>query len=106
MDQAAFVPVFKFRTIDYPEPDRFHVWVKDMLCDYRLDDDGGHGPCDAEASGAALGPLILSGRHWHSRAPTYTVRRTPGGSGSTGRIRSASRCCSAVGSRAIPAAPN
>ncbi|MDF3086676.1 AraC family transcriptional regulator, partial [Burkholderia sola] len=49
----------------------------DMLCDYRLDDDGGHGPCDAEATGAALGPLILSGRHWHSRAPTYTVRRTP-----------------------------
>ncbi|AOR72949.1 AraC family transcriptional regulator [Burkholderia stabilis] len=77
MDQAAFVPVFKFRTIDYPEPDRFHVWVKDMLCDYRLDDDGGHGAFDAEASGAALGPLILSGRHWRSRAPTYTVRRTP-----------------------------
>ena len=53
MDQAAFVPVFRFRTTDYPEPDRFHVWVKDMLCDYRLDDDGGHGPCDAEATGAA-----------------------------------------------------
>ena len=76
MDQAAFVPVFKFRTIDYPEQDRFHVWVKDMLCDYRLDDDGGHGAFDAEASGAALGPLILSGRQWRSRAPAYRVNRT------------------------------
>ncbi|MET3553035.1 AraC family transcriptional regulator [Burkholderia sp. 567] len=76
MDQAAFVPVFKFRTTDYPEPDRFHVWVKDMLCDYRLEDPGGHGPFDAQASGAALGPLILSGRQWRSRAPTYMVHRT------------------------------
>lgn len=76
MDQTAFVPVFKFRTIDYPERDRFHVWVKDMLCDCRLEDDGGHGAFDAEASGAALGPLILSGRHWRSRTPAYRVHRT------------------------------
>ena len=75
MDQAAFVPVFKFRTIDYPEQDRFHVWVR-TCCDYRLDDDGGHGAFDAEASGAALGPLILSGRQWRSRAPAYRVNRT------------------------------
>lgn len=76
MDQAAFVPVFKFRTTDYPVRDRFHVWVKDMLCDYRLDDLGGYGAFNAEATGAALGPLIFSSRRWRSRAPTYSVHRT------------------------------
>ncbi|MDY7791834.1 AraC family transcriptional regulator [Burkholderia ubonensis] len=76
MDQADFVPIFKFHTVDYPQQDRFHVWVKDNLCDCRLDDASGHDAFDAEASGAALGPLILSGRRWRSRPPTYTINRT------------------------------
>jgi AraC-like DNA-binding protein len=77
MDQLDAVPIFKFSTLDYPEPDRFHVWVKDNLCDCRFDDDG-YGAFNAEASGAALGPLILSGRRWQDRVKplTYSVHRT------------------------------
>ncbi|MGB7191852.1 MAG: AraC family transcriptional regulator [Collimonas pratensis] len=77
MDQFDAVPIFKFSTVDYPERDRFHVWVKDNLCDCKFDDDG-YGALDAEASGAALGPLIISGRRWRERPRpfTYSVYRT------------------------------
>ncbi|WGS49947.1 AraC family transcriptional regulator [Paraburkholderia sp. D15] len=76
MNQLDAVPVFKFSTVDYPERDRFHLWVKDNLCDCRFEDDG-YGPFNAEATGAALGPLILSGRRWPDRAKplTYSVYR-------------------------------
>ncbi len=72
-----FVSTFTFRTADYPERDRFHLWVKDNLCDCRLEDDG-CGPFDAEATGAALGPLVIAGRHWPARARplTYLINRT------------------------------
>ena len=66
MDPLDAVPVFKFSTVDYPERDRFHVWVKDNLCECKFEDDG-YGAFNAEASGAALGPLIISGRRWPER---------------------------------------
>jgi len=72
-----FVSTFTFRTADYPERDRFALWVKDNLCDCRFDDDG-YGPFDAEATGAALGPLVVAGRHWPARARplSYLIHRT------------------------------
>jgi AraC-like DNA-binding protein len=77
MDPLDAVPVFKFSTVDYPERDRFHVWVKDNLCECKFEDDG-YGAFDAEASGAALGPLIISGRRWPERPRplTFAVHRT------------------------------
>lgn len=76
MDQPDAVPVFQFSTVDYPERDRFHLWVKDNLCDCTFEDDG-YGAFNAEATGAALGPLILSGRRWPTRPKplTYLVHR-------------------------------
>jgi len=76
MDSLDAVPVFRFATADYPERDRFHLWVKDNLCDCRFEDDG-CGAFNAEATGAALGPLVISGRRWprRPRPLTYAVHR-------------------------------
>lgn len=76
MNESDAVPVFRFSTVDYPERDRFHLWVKDNLCDCRFEDDG-YGAFDAEATGAALGPLVISGRRWPKRPRplTYAVHR-------------------------------
>lgn len=76
MDRPDAVPVFRFSTTDYPVRDRFHLWVKDNLCDCVFEDDG-HGAFDAEATGAALGPLVISGRRWPGRIRplTYSVHR-------------------------------
>ncbi|MEV8472727.1 AraC family transcriptional regulator [Ralstonia sp. UNC404CL21Col] len=72
------VPVFQFATADYPERDRFHLWVKDNLCDCKFEDDG-YGAFNAEATGAALGPLVISGRRWPKRPKplAYLVHRNP-----------------------------
>jgi AraC-like DNA-binding protein len=77
MVKTDLVPIFRFRTSDYPERDRFHVWVKDNLCECSYEDDG-YGAFDAQATGAALGPLIISGRHWPARPQPlmYHVHRT------------------------------
>ncbi len=58
--------MFNFSTLDFPEKDRLHAWVSDSHCDCILREDA---PTvfDAEASGAALGPLILSARRWLNR---------------------------------------
>lgn len=77
MAQISSIPIFNFSTLDFPEKDRFHVWVKDNHCDCRL----GHGAplaFNAGATGATLGPLILSGRRWLDQNPAsaYEVRRT------------------------------
>lgn len=76
MEQTDAVPVFRFSTTDYPVQDRFHLWVKDNLCDCEFEDDG-CGAFDAQASGAALGPLVISGRRWPKRPRplTYAVHR-------------------------------
>ncbi|NLS01302.1 helix-turn-helix domain-containing protein [Rhizobium sp. P38BS-XIX] len=77
MAQISSTPIFNFSTLDFPEKDRFHVWVKDNHCDCRLRDEE---PVafNAEAKGAALGPLILSGRRWlhQNQASAYEVHRT------------------------------
>ncbi|WP_349962858.1 helix-turn-helix domain-containing protein [Rhizobium sp. ZPR3] len=69
--------MFNFSTLNFPEKDRFHAWVSDNHCDCVLRDDA---PIafDAEASGAALGPLILSTRRWlnQARPSAYEVNRT------------------------------
>jgi|GEM_PF-540682 len=76
IERTDTVPVFRFSTTDYPERDRFHLWVKDNLCDCEFEDDG-YGAFDAEATGAALGPLVISGRRWPKRPRplTYLVHR-------------------------------
>lgn len=76
IDQTDAVPVFKFSTTDYPARDRFHLWVKDNLCDCEFEDDG-YGAFDAQATGAALGPLVISGRCWprRPRPLSYLVHR-------------------------------
>lgn len=107
MVETGPLPIFKFRTADYPEGDRFHVWVKDNLCDCRFDDDG-YGPFNAEATGAALGPLVMACRHWpaRSRPLTYWFTEPPGAFGSMGRTHFASRCCWEGGYFVVRRAPN
>jgi len=77
MAQTSSTLIFTFSTLDFPEKDRFHAWVKDNHCDCRLQDDDSFA-FNAAATGAALGPLILSGRRWlnQDRAAAYEVRRT------------------------------
>lgn len=77
MAQISSIPIFNFSTLDFPEKDRFPVWVKDNHCDCRLQD-GAPLAFNARATGATLGPLILSGRMWldQNRASAYEVRRT------------------------------
>ncbi|WFS25961.1 helix-turn-helix transcriptional regulator [Rhizobium rhododendri] len=69
--------VFDFSTIDFPERDRFQMWIQDNHCDCRLWDTSSRA-YDARATGAALGPLILSGRQWlgEGLAPAYEIFRT------------------------------
>jgi AraC-like DNA-binding protein len=71
------MPIFRFDTTEFPVQDRFHAWVKDNLCDCAFDDET-YGAFDARASGASLGPLVISGRHWAARAQPvrYAVNRT------------------------------
>ena len=61
MAQTSSDLIYNFSTLNFPEKDRFHIWVKDNHCDCMLQSPEA-GPFDAEATGAALGPLILSGR--------------------------------------------
>ena len=77
MAQTSSGLIFNFSTIDFPEKDRFHTWVQDNHCDCRLWDTTSR-TFDAEATGAALGPLILSGRKWlqEGQAAAYEVLRT------------------------------
>jgi AraC-like DNA-binding protein len=77
MAQISSTPIFNFSTLDFPKKDRFHAWVKDNHCDCRLRD-GDHLAFNAEATGASLGPLILSGRKWLNQdgASAYEVHRT------------------------------
>lgn len=77
MAQISSSSIFHFSTLDLPEKDRFHTWVKDNHCDCRLRESGS-APFDAEATGAALGPLILSGRKWlgEGRASAYELLRS------------------------------
>ena len=96
MDQAAFVPVFKFRTIDYPEQDRFHVWVR-TCCATTVWMTTAATARSTRKRAARRSALILSGRQWRSRAPAYRVNRTTRRIRLDGRIRSASHCCSAGG---------
>ncbi|MFS8054147.1 helix-turn-helix domain-containing protein [Rhizobium sp. BR 317] len=75
--QTSSISIFNFSTLAFPEKDRFHAWVRDNHCDCRLRNDS---PVafNAEATGATLGPLIISGRKWlnQGRAPAYEIRRT------------------------------
>ncbi|MBB4569361.1 helix-turn-helix domain-containing protein [Rhizobium leucaenae] len=77
MMQTSSISIFNFSTLTFPEKDRFHAWVRDNHCDCRLRDEN---PIafNAEATGAPLGPLIISGRKWlnQGRAPAYEIRRT------------------------------
>lgn len=77
MAQTSSSLIFNFSTTDFPEKDRFHTWVQDNHCDCRLWDTTGRA-YDAEATGTALGPFILSRRRWlhEDRAPAYEVLRT------------------------------
>ncbi len=71
------IPVFKFSTLDFPESERFRAWMEGNHCDCRLRSDASV-TFDAESSGAALGPLFLSGRRWLNRkgSATYEIRRS------------------------------
>ncbi|MDK4743663.1 AraC family transcriptional regulator [Rhizobium sp. CNPSo 3464] len=66
--------MFNFSTLDFPEKDRFHAWVSDNPCDCILRSDASIA-FDAEATGAALGPLILSGRRWLNRT-RFSIHET------------------------------
>ena len=71
------VSISKFSTLRIPERERFEVWVAGNHCDCRLQDEDAL-PFNGEASGAALGSLILSHRKWSEprRLAPYEVRRT------------------------------
>jgi AraC-like DNA-binding protein len=77
MTQTSSSTIFNFSTLDFPKKDRFNIWVRDNHCDCRLRDSS-LDSFDAEATGAALGPLILSGRKWlrEGQAPAYEVLRS------------------------------
>jgi AraC-like DNA-binding protein len=75
--QAALVSVSRFSTRKIPERERFDLWVAGSHCDCRLRDKDSMS-FSGEASGAALGSLILSERKWSDpqRSASYEVRRT------------------------------
>jgi AraC-like DNA-binding protein len=75
--QAALVSVSRFSTRKIPERERFDLWVAGSHCDCRLRDRDSIS-FSGEASGAALGSLILSERKWSDpqRSASYEVRRT------------------------------
>lgn len=77
MAQTSSDLIYNFSTLNFPEKDRFHTWVKDNHCDCRMQEPES-GPFDAEATGAALGPLILSGRRLLRQGPlpAYEVLRS------------------------------
>jgi len=71
------IPVFRFSTLDFRPQDRFAEWVRDIKSDCRLLGDDAVS-FDASASGAAIGPFILSGRQWINRKQrtTFEILRT------------------------------
>jgi AraC-like DNA-binding protein len=75
--QTGLVAISRFSTLKIPERERFDIWVAGNHCDCRLQDEDST-PFDAEASGMALGSLILSRRKWSGprRLTPYEVRRT------------------------------
>lgn len=75
--QSGLVAISRFSTLKIPEKERFEAWVSGNHCDCRLQDDD-RIPFDGEASGAALGSLIMSERKWSNprRLAPYEVRRT------------------------------
>jgi AraC-like DNA-binding protein len=75
--QAGLVSVSRFSTRRIPERERFDLWVAGSHCDCRLRDKDSTS-FSGEASGAALGSLILSERKWSDpkRSASYEVRRT------------------------------
>ncbi|AVA24616.1 AraC family transcriptional regulator protein (plasmid) [Rhizobium sp. NXC24] len=77
MAQTYSTLMFSFSTLDFPEKDRFHAWVRDNHCDCILRSDDSIA-FNAEATGAALGPLILSGRRWlnRTRSSAYEINRS------------------------------
>ncbi|OJY72074.1 MULTISPECIES: AraC family transcriptional regulator [unclassified Rhizobium] len=74
---TAGVPIFRFSTLDFSHQDRFGEWGRDSPCDLRLLTDDAVA-FDASASGAAIGPFILSGRRWLNRREkaTFEMLRT------------------------------
>ena len=74
--QAGLVSVSRFSTLRIPERERFELWVAGSHCDCRLRDKDSIS-FSGEASGAALGSLILSERKWSDpkRSASYEVRR-------------------------------
>jgi AraC-like DNA-binding protein len=75
--QTGLVSISKFSTLKIPERERFDLWVAGSHCDCRLRDKDSISFA-GEASGAALGSLILSERKWSDpkRSASYEVRRT------------------------------
>jgi AraC-like DNA-binding protein len=75
--QTGLVSISRFSTLKIPERERFELWVAGNHCDCRLQDRDST-PFNGEASGAALGSLILSHRKWSDskRLAPYEVRRT------------------------------
>jgi AraC-like DNA-binding protein len=71
------IPIFKFSTLDFPKADRFGIWVSDLISDTKWGDVG-EVDFNAEARGAALGPLLLTRRTWINdhRSTSYEFYRT------------------------------
>jgi len=76
MDQTN-ITVLNYSTREYPVQERFGMWVDKNHCDNRLTSDPDIA-FDASASGAALGPFILSSRKWLNRGhkARYEMSRT------------------------------
>jgi AraC-like DNA-binding protein len=75
--QTGLVSISRFSTLKIAEKERFEVWAAGSHCDCRLQNEDSI-PFNSEASGAALGSLILSSRKWSDpkRLAPYDVRRT------------------------------
>jgi AraC-like DNA-binding protein len=71
------VSIFKSSSLDFPEADRFHLWMEGSHCECRLQDEDS-ASFAMDSSAATLGPLILSGRRWLEQegSLTYEMRRT------------------------------
>jgi AraC-like DNA-binding protein len=71
------IPIFSFSTLEFQKHERFDAWVQGNHCECRLRDDDAVS-FDADSSGAAIGPFILSRRRWlnPSRTAPYILRRS------------------------------
>jgi AraC-like DNA-binding protein len=75
VDEDPIIPIFKASTVALPVKDRFGAWMDGNPAESRLRSDDSV-QFEAEVSGAALGPLILSGRRYPEQHTIFDLRQT------------------------------